>query len=384
MNNSRNIIPERLTEAREGKGMTKVELAQKLGLSRVSISQYENGISNPSVSSIISMADILEQEINYFYKMPSRLYTVSSPVTFRKLSATAAKSRRIAKVKMVYANDLLENIYNFIEQQPMTVPTENSVANESELLELSDDEIEAIALNVRKKWGVEGRPINNLAFLLENQGIVNFHITLPPLIDAFSYWVNFSETYSFRPITIANSNKNYYRYRFDLAHELGHLILHNKLDESIVEKQHKIVEKQAHRFASSFLMPPMEFSESIKYESLQTLLQLKQHWGVSMAAAMYRMNDLNIIDDQRFTLWNIEFSRKGWNKKEPGDSSKQPEKSFFLNQAIQFAIDEGLSTANEFYNNLNLSFETLAEYTGNLLFQKQPDSEKILQFSPKS
>lgn len=51
---------------------------------------------------------------------------------------------------------------------------------------------------------------------------------------------------------ISFDKDNYFRSRFDAAHELGHVVLHryiNKLDSICF----KPIEEQAHRFASYFI-----------------------------------------------------------------------------------------------------------------------------------
>ena len=57
---------ERIRIARLRKGMTKVELAEKTGISRISIAKIENGeTENMSVNTAIAIARVLEMSLDF-------------------------------------------------------------------------------------------------------------------------------------------------------------------------------------------------------------------------------------------------------------------------------------------------------------------------------
>jgi Zn-dependent peptidase ImmA (M78 family) len=81
------------------------------------------------------------------------------------------------------------------------------------------DEIEEIALSVRKHWGLGLGPLSNVLALLESKGIVLCHYELEgESVEAFSFW-NGSRPFIF----MASEKEAGVRRRYDLAHELGHL-----------------------------------------------------------------------------------------------------------------------------------------------------------------
>src|SRR5699024_1699161 len=119
----------------------------------------------------------------------------------------------------------------------------------------------------------------NLTRLLESSGVM---ITKDWLnsddMDGVSTWIND------RPyILVAKDKNNYFRNRFDNAHELGHIILHKNLSDKDCESiGHKEIEQQANHFASCLLMPSASLSLSYRNITLENLLIEKRYWGSSV------------------------------------------------------------------------------------------------------
>jgi transcriptional regulator with XRE-family HTH domain len=71
------IILERLTEHRQKRQLTKRELAKLCGFNEMQIHRYENGISDPSTSSLAMMAKVLDVSTDYLLGLsdnPQRVY----------------------------------------------------------------------------------------------------------------------------------------------------------------------------------------------------------------------------------------------------------------------------------------------------------------------
>lgn len=58
-----NSIGEKIKEARKAKGLTQDELAKRLGVNRVAISNYEKGKNNPTHENLIKLSDILDVQL---------------------------------------------------------------------------------------------------------------------------------------------------------------------------------------------------------------------------------------------------------------------------------------------------------------------------------
>ncbi len=59
------ILSERLKRTRESKGITQIEIAEKLGINRVTYTGYENGKHQPSLDILIKIADYFQTSTDY-------------------------------------------------------------------------------------------------------------------------------------------------------------------------------------------------------------------------------------------------------------------------------------------------------------------------------
>src|SRR5690606_9960743 len=119
------------------------------------------------------------------------------------------------------------------------------------------------------------------------------------------------------PVIIMNRNFSNDRKRFTIAHELGHLLMHNENYFPISSYREK--EKEANDFASEFLMPENEIKKSLWSLKMSDLGDLKRYWLTSMSSIIRRAKDLDCIDQNRYKFFMIEMSRNGFNKREPID-----------------------------------------------------------------
>lgn len=165
------------------------------------------------------------------------------------------------------------------------------------------------AFNIRYSLGLHRGAIGNLTVLLEDHGVIIQKMDFgTEKMDGLT-----SITDRGRRVIFLNTRMPNDRMRFSLAHELGHLIMHL----SFVPKYPERVEDEANEFASEFLMPEAEIKSSLKRITLPMLGNLKQQWGVSMRALIRRARDLQMIDDKIYRNYQIIFSKKGYNKREP-------------------------------------------------------------------
>lgn len=359
-----NFIPWRLTEAREILGMTKNELADQLGITRGAVAQFESGRTKPSAETFGRMTFLLRQDSRFFLHSPARDY-VSTEISYRKLVSKAARNERIAKIKTFHVNDVMEYAFTCIQEEKPNIE-EGLFENNPESLDVYD--IEAKAMQLRESWGVGDLPIRNLTVLLENHGIICIDEELPKEISAFSYWVDFSHNGLQHPVIIQNQSLTYFRQRFTLAHELGHIVLHRYVDNDEMELNHKLYEEQAFRFASAFLMPAQRFSDSLYVLTLKAMPEQKRRWGVSIASIVKRLNDLELIDDEHYKYLQIEISRKGWKKREPLDRETPREAPCYMNRAFDFIVANKLGTAFECSSYTGLRMDELARISSNQMF----------------
>ncbi len=62
-----------MRQLRKERGWTQEQVADKLGRSKVSVSQYENGIRKPSFEIIEALADVYQVDLNYLLGFTERV-----------------------------------------------------------------------------------------------------------------------------------------------------------------------------------------------------------------------------------------------------------------------------------------------------------------------
>jgi Zn-dependent peptidase ImmA (M78 family) len=213
--------------------------------------------------------------------------------------------------------------------------------------QITPDAIEIAAQSVRNLWGLRDRPVPDMTLALENAGIpvVNLEI-LSDKQDGFS----FTSLLLARVFVGINTyNVSAARARYDIAHELGHVVLHRNLvapQQARDPINHPILEQQAHRFAGAFLFPREQFLKESRIASLDYFCALKKKWGVSIAAMIYRAHDLGLIDDAEKVGLYTSMARRGWrgSLREPFDRPEDMplERPRMLKRGVEVVIDSGI------------------------------------------
>ena len=165
---------------------------------------------------------------------------------------------------------------------------------------------------VRAAWGLGDVPVQSMLDTVEANGVRVF--ALPDEtgveVDAFSFWQDDT------PFMLVSTAKTSERLTFDLAHELGHLILHRDHDRPAGRDR----EREADAFASHFLMPANDVCAQVRViPSLEDIAIMKHRWGVSTAALNYRLHSLQLISDWHYRQICIELAKRGrHNEPNPG------------------------------------------------------------------
>lgn len=107
------IIAKNIYELRVAKGMTQLELAEKLHYSDKSVSKWEKGDSLPEITTLVSIAEIFEVNLDYFVKE----HTITEePVENKKNKKTRVKNRAIISTISITVVWLVATIaYFFID-----------------------------------------------------------------------------------------------------------------------------------------------------------------------------------------------------------------------------------------------------------------------------
>jgi transcriptional regulator with XRE-family HTH domain len=207
-------------------------------LSQAQLSKIEHGRIQPDEETVSKIAQALKYRPSFFY---DSVYQRMPPVSFhRARQKLGAKDREAihgqAEVYRINLKKLLASVE--LEIRLPSVPAIDP--------DQYSKDISKIAQTVRQRWGTPRGPIRDLTKIVEDAGVIIVAFDFgTPLIDGFSQQAGDG----LPSIIFINSRQPKDRYRFSLAHELGHLVMHQTPNPE--------QEVQANLFASEFLMPEL-------------------------------------------------------------------------------------------------------------------------------
>lgn len=339
---------ERLKQARIYRGLTVAELAERVGCQRQTLSMYEISKSQPTDKTTVTrLAQELGFPVKYFYENSKAFST--GTVYFRSLLTTNKKYRSEQIVKMEY----LSQIYSLL-QDYVAFP-------EYEPLGFSDDITpEEAACSLRDAWGLGRDPIDNLISVVEQHGIlVTSFSTSTNDVDAFSQFMGAADIPTYI-IAYSNNKTSAARIHFDIAHELGHICLHEWSEdiEDISKEEFKLKEREANDFAAAFLLPEETFRKDAESgpQTITYYKQLKKKWKVSIAAMIRRSEKLGIISTDDYQNLVRVMQRRGLRKEEPLDDILITATPALLKTSVIMLLQENVFSAKEFMDELSQSY----------------------------
>lgn len=345
--------PHALSEGRIARGYNKAQLANAIGVTRQAMSLIERGDSEPRPETLSKIASELRLPLTYFYRDPPEDFKKEGPTFFRKLlrSTDLAHQAAIIKAKWHYAGYL--ELTKYLKKIEVNLPR-FGFDQTFDVASLTDDLIEDCAGRVRAYWGLGLGPIFGITPLLEKNGALVFQMNLDSDISGFSFYAKGNV-----PIVVCAANVSGARNRFNLAHELAHLLLHATLDQAELDESHKTIEDQAHRFAGALLFPKERFLEEFFSTDLHYLGELKRRWGMSMTAMVERGYNLGILSEEE----HANFYRRNprIRKQEAGDDEVQVERPTFPQNGLKAILEANLITVDDLKSDLPFGNEDLAE-----------------------
>ncbi|MBE8717583.1 helix-turn-helix domain-containing protein [Cellvibrio polysaccharolyticus] len=330
--------PNRLILARQRRGLTKVVLAERAGLSSKLITLYEKSIQEPTEESLKLLANTLGFPVSFFSGDDIEAPTGDN-ASFRSFSRMTASQRDAA----LAAGGIAYLFSDWIDKN-FNLPLIN-------VPDCSGMEPEAAAMVVRNEWLLGQAPIKNLVHLLESKGIRVYSLSEETnQVNAFSCWRRGTT-----PFVFLNTQKSNEASRFDAAHELGHLVLHRH-----GENKGKQVEAEANAFASALLMPKESiFAYASTCKTTAAVIKTKKFWNVSAMALTYRLHKVGLLSEWVYRDICIELSTKGARTKEIDPSPR--ENSQILQKVLTFTRDNGKSL-QKIASELNLKRSDLVPY----------------------
>lgn len=347
---------QRLSQLRTVHNLTLAELGEQVGRSSSTVSAWEKGSQLPEAESFDRLCRVFSVSRMWFLKpVPTAVEEKHRPYFFRSQATAHKQARERSQLYLNWLQEISDFFQDAMEWPEVNVPMLD--ADDCRLI--SDEEIEEIARECREIWKLGTAPIPNVIQVMENAGIICTRATLGHVkMDGVSH----VSVLDGRPyVLIAEDKANPIRNRFDAAHELGHVVLHSKIPAAQYVKKdlYDLLETQAHRFASAFLMPPESFSQEVVWPTLDNLLSLKPRWKASVASMIVRCRDLSLLNEQlELRLWKGRSSRK-WTKGEPGDDAFAFEQPKLMMRGAHLLVDNGIFERAELVHQIGLPPDTI-------------------------
>lgn len=347
------VVPERIREAREGAGLTAEVFSELLDVSRQAVGQYEAGKIAPSAEVMSKIIAVTEQPPLFFTGDRKRKSDSYGTPFWRGLKRMNVPDRLRISRRLEWAHDIVL----FIEQY-LVLPETNLPDFEWDWEKDDEEAIENIAELVRDSWGLGRGPIFHLSQVLEANGFI---LIKEPVhcedMDAVSRWQDG------RPYILCSADKDLLpRYNYDLAHELGHMVLHSGVD--VTSETLAKIERQANRFAGAFLLPREMFAREVVATSVDYFLQLKQRWRVSVAAMVMRCRDLDILNKNQVSYLYRQMNARKIRKVEPLDSAFKTEAPSLIFSALNLLIEKGVCTKASIIDGVPIKLEHIESLAG--------------------
>lgn len=353
------FVGDRLREARDARGVTAVTLADLIEVTRQAVSLYESNRQTPSPETMTRIAEVLKLPRHFFLKEARQ--KPASPFFYRSQSSATKSARVRAESRFFWFQDVVEFIGRYVKLPVSNLP---SIEVPVDFRSFDSAIIEDAATQTRRHWGLGNGPISNLVLLFENNGIVVArHELAAETLDAFSPR---KDAFRFPFIVLGIDKSSAVRSRFDAAHELAHLILHQNVTEKdlLRKDSFSVIEEQANRFASAFLLPAETFAQDLGLARLDSMRALKSKWRVSIGAMVHRASQLAMVSpDEARRLW-INRTQRGWRLREPLDDELDFEEPRVLKKSFELVLSKGIISPDEICQETGLDLGEIEKLCG--------------------
>ena len=295
----------RLHQARLLSGLSMERLAAMTNgtVTKQSISKYEAGLMRPKQRTLRVLAEALNISESYFTGAGIQIDVPTLRVTSNRLTDIDIEN--------------LDAILSFWTEQYISKEKAMNMSthftNPISDFHVTDfnDAIKAAEL-LRDRWKCGDGPLPYVIRLLERKGVKIKALDLPDNVWGISAWAN--QTQPLILLDIRPGKTSVERLRFTVCHELGHLVLNIDSNNN--------TEKLCDKFASFFLLPKQTFIEEIGNERrdkllLSEMIDIKEIYGVSVAAQVHEAYDIGMISEDHYNWWYDEMIKnniqeKGW------------------------------------------------------------------------
>lgn len=292
------INPQMVLLARELNGMVIVELAEKLGISRSYMHKLESDAQAINTELMNGLTKALGLPAEFFYQDGEM---IPSYLNYRRREKVPAKD-----INRIEANI---NLYRLGIQRLL----KSTGFTSSILPSLPTDKTrtpQECARALRKMWKIPKGVIENMSNILDEQNVIHVCFDFgTDRVDGKSVY-----TLEKQPLIFTNNRLLGDRQRFTLAYQLGHLVMHGKIENTFG----KDIGHEANLFAAEFLMPEKDIVKDLENGlTMDSLAMLKKKWKCSMISIVYRAHDLKLLTDNQKIYLEKQFNQQKIRRREP-------------------------------------------------------------------
>jgi Zn-dependent peptidase ImmA (M78 family)/DNA-binding XRE family transcriptional regulator len=285
-------VGQNLRLAREKAGLSQAEACRRSGVGESSLSEFENGRREPSLSQLDALARTYSRSV---VSLISAEPPPATTVLWRQRPSVGAEE---IEAKFLRLAEQYANLERWSGDAPGPPLPSHSLTPS-----MSWSAAEEMARSVRRVLGLGDRPALTLLPVLEEEYNVKvFHLPFEPTGTAAC-----ARSDIFGDAILLNAGNMRWRRNYDLAHELFHLLtwgVFRATSATSTEREEQLADK----FASALLLPEEVVRSAVTRRRTETnrlssvaVLEIAREFDVSVGALVWRLHNLYGGKDREYT-----------------------------------------------------------------------------------
>jgi uncharacterized protein DUF955 len=192
------------------------------------VTRWEDGSSAPDSGALTSLANVLYVRREFFLRPAVHS---PRPMFHRSLASTLVRDLGYQNAQMHWMQEISGILQHYVDFPELDIP---DIFGGSSYRQLRDEDIERIAIDLRRHWKIGEGPCTDVAGLLERAGVIVSTIEMgTSKLDGLCSW---SASEDRHHILLATDKMSFPRRQMEAAHEMAHAVLHTDVSEDELSK----------------------------------------------------------------------------------------------------------------------------------------------------